>query len=621
MATIDGKRRNPFQMAIRGQGLSLMLVVGKGVSYDSIDTLQCYDPNTLQMLDAAVISPTPGTSASLPKILLNFNRDQILDYLNGDLENLTEEQQRDISNQLVYALVGFRTEGDIPYILGYLNLELVRKGSSRKDGDEREKVGKLETVRLCTGLDNYDFIGERDEVFGSTGQDDKTFSFIAARENGAVGVTATNNVFNHVAFPAVNRNQKNTAAVMWQNDNSAKCTDEGCPPDTFYVLGDKPERRVSALGNQGAGSGYYRFSAGYDCNTWERALYGRRTVAYIARLAGQVRMLAGIVDAGLATAFYNFHTINTWEAAFKEKKTGLVDNKRLSEMSALDLFGPGTAKLSGNEALDLWLRKKRSDLVEGLGNESYKTLKTPSCDPTRIVPPLEEALCCEYIRMTDFGGLYRFRTDDISGGVTKGAAYNPDTKRFKYGQLRDSELVAPTKFKAQFYPMTDTTTSTGGISEGEMLSSSVTGSPMFISSDGKKYHPSFLYLGYDKLDPQQQETARLHGLVNTPDYFDKWYEAKEPTLVVNLEDGVLQSDKQEYIKEVKVLAPVNKRLPGTLSARHYGNVEGHHGDPYNFPQGNVKSEHPNQVWNFARGFYRSLPVSKVVNDAQGKAKD
>ena len=154
-----------------------------------------------------------------------------------------------------------------------------------------------------------------------------------------------------------------------------------------------------------------------------------------------------------------------------------------------------------------------------------------------------------------------------------------------------------------------------------MLSSSVTGSPMFISSDGKKYHPSFLYLGYDKLDPQQQETARLHGLVNTPDYFDKWYEAKEPTLVVNLEDGVLQSDKQEYIKEVKVLAPVNKRLPGTLSARHYGNVEGHHGDPYNFPQGNVKSEHPNQVWNFARGFYRSLPVSKVVNDAQGKAND
>ena len=65
MATIDGKRRNPFQMAIKGQGLSLMLVVGKGVSYDSIDTLQCYDPNTLQMLDAAVISPTPGTSASL----------------------------------------------------------------------------------------------------------------------------------------------------------------------------------------------------------------------------------------------------------------------------------------------------------------------------------------------------------------------------------------------------------------------------------------------------------------------------------------------------------------------------------------------------------------------------
>ena len=620
MATIDGRSGHPVQQALRGRGLTLMYVVGKGVSYDGTMTVRCFDPSTLQTVDAAMVSATPGGSTPYPKICIGFSYEEIMSYLNGEIKSLSKAKQQRIAAQLIYAVVGYRGDGDVPYVLGYIKATSDVKGSSTEDSDEREEVGELDKVRLCTGLDNYSFLGERDEVLRSG--KNTTKSVFAVRENGAIGATASNNFFNHLMYPAIKNNKITikgeplyTGVKIWQEDK-AECSDDGCPPSLNYVdFEDKNTRRVRT---SELSSGYYRFAAGLDCNTWERALYGRRTVAYIARLAAQVRMLAGIVDAGLAHSFWNFHQINSWQAAVVHSKTGVVKNAIISKMNEADGLTYET-----QPKLDFWIRPGQNDLNASVHGHQYRSLKTPSCDPTRIVPPLEEALCCEYIRMTDFGGLYRFRGDDFSGGVAQAVAfYEHDGKnRYYTGQLNQKDdIVTKSATDGGFRPISSKSRKTGSLSEGEMLSSNVTGGPQFVcmGREGvvRSFGPEFLYTDYDKLSEIEKEVARDFGLANPEKYFKEtkevpdWFQIVEGKNAGAVANGAINGN--QVVSQVEAVKNENDRLGGTLGYRHYANVEGHHGDPSVSPQGSVFSGDQQQVWNFARGFNRSRDVSRVT---------
>lgn len=580
--------RSSIKMAIESQGLSLMYVVGRGVSTDQIRTLRCYDPMTVQFVDAAMVNPTPDTEVPTPKICINFSEEQIIAYLHGQGDTLTKGQQKAISSQLEYALIGYRGEGALPYIIGYLPVERAGAGgTSRIDGDARRGVKELPTVRLCTGMDNPNFVGERDNVTKVVGADDLTLAVVSQRENGAVGITATNNIFQSVIAASVNYRDK---AVFTFQQDVKKCEEPGCPPPTKYVDWEKRAyKRTQVI----SGSGYYRFSAGFDCNTWERALYGRRTVAYIARLAGQLRMLAGIVDAGLATTFENFKRISKWEAAIYDQDTQSTSNKTLN---GLNDFG------ISNQALDKWIVGD-NDLSKTIDSISHYSLSEPACDPTRIVPPLEQALCAEYIRMSDFGGLYQFRTDDVSGGVSDGLAF--DGEEYLGGQLSPAKVVGDTD--AAFGPISSGTKKTGNVSEGEVLSAYVTGTPrvVFGNDDKNDYHPRLLYMQTKTLPSNAREKFVKRGLgVPTSSGFSN---NVQPTSVL-LGNG--SQATSSVIRDVKPHKGngFDEKIGGTLSYQHYGNVEGHHGNPAEYRHGEAESVLTYNVWNFARGYFRSPKV-------------
>jgi len=232
-------------------------------------------------------------------------------------------------------------------------------------------------------------------------------------------------------------------------------------------------------------------------------------------------------------------------------------------------------------------------------------------------------LCCEYIRMTDFGGLYRFRGDDFSGGVAQAVAfYEHDGKnRYYTGQLNQKDdIVTKSATDGGFRPISSKSRKTGSLSEGEMLSSNVTGGPQFVcmGREGvvRSFGPEFLYTDYDKLSEIEKEVARDFGLANPEKYFKEtkevpdWFQIVEGKNAGAVANGAINGN--QVVSQVEAVKNENDRLGGTLGYRHYANVEGHHGDPSVSPQGSVFSGDQQQVWNFARGFNRSRDVSRVT---------
>ena len=598
----DGKLGGGFlRQTVLGSGVSLMLVIGKGEAHLGRSTLTCIDITTMTKTDVVVTTASPSVEPALGLIGASTKyKTQILQYMTGETGLWTRKQRKEFKKVVVphmtYAIVAFRGYDQVPYIVGFLKtqpLNLESGPSKDKDpADGSDGLEKLNKPRLCTGLDNFMWKGTGDTR--NLVMDEAATGGVAAagfmlRDNGRIATVATHNVWMHLTNPVSNRwsaahkKEKGSyrAPVHHLKNKSVL---KKSPGVVNWTNNSYLDVNVSTIRQ----SGYYRFSAGYDCATWERPLYGRRTVAYLGRLASQLRRLAGVVSTGFGVMLENFNRINKIKVHNPATKAQVADFKLWVPTLLKDIYSGGNPLGMGD-----WIFRQHVETTgENAGhmpkfsdNITYH-LPEEACDPTRIVPPLEQALCCEYIRMTDFGGINRFKENDPTNR-TDGYRKND----FKQGVQSSSHLLAWKMRDVSIDVKAPATSSQAGSSkgEGEVLSANITGTPRFQEGGAGKagvlkiHKPQNLYTvgktayelgcrldnGGPEYTPIDNNTG-LGGEVEVPDY-----------------------------------KKVTARLNGSLTYLHYHNVEGHHGDPINRHQTEkMAGDWTGGVWNFARGYFR-----------------
>ena len=627
----DGKLGGGFlRQTVLGSGVSLMLVLGKGVANRGREMVTCIDITTMTKMDVVVTTPSPNTKPALGKIGASPKyKAQILQYLTGETSFWTKKQrkafEKTILPHLTYAIVGFRGYDQVPYVMGFLKARPVnQEGGTSRDKDKPDGSDgpeKLNKPRLCTGLDNFLWHGGNDiyqvviDTAGDAGNDGQTAAGFIARDNGRMATVGTHNIWMHLTNPISNR---------WANHHTKKKgkksyhapvlhIKKNFKASTGVVNWDKNKMTDVGLSTIRQ-SGYYRFSAGYDCATWERALYGRRTVAYLGRLASQLRRLAGLVSVGFGVMLENFRRTNRIKI-YNPKTVAEIKKPESWTPITLSEITSGIAGVSINNALPEWIFNqhactqtittpttvsKQGHMPQFADGVTYY-LPEEACDPTRIVPPLEQALCCEYIRMTDFGGLNRFleadATNRIGGGFFNKDFLTPVSAAGVIGQppITSEKLLAWRMRNVKIdVKMPATGTQAGSANaEGEGLSANITGTPKFQEggehSGLKVREPQDLYTAGKTA---YEQGCRL-GSVG-PKYTEK----------TNGKDTGGEVKVPDYKK-------VTGRLNGSLTYLHYHNVEGHHGDPMRMFQTEKRAGDWNEgVWNFARGYYQNVKFKK-----------
>jgi hypothetical protein len=611
----DGKLGGGFlRQTVLGSGVSLMLVIGKGESNRGREMLTCIDITTMTKMDVIVTTAAPNSQPSLGKIgAVTKYKKQILQYMTGETHDWGAKQrktfEKTVAPHLTYAIVAFRGYDQVPYVIGFMKLDPINnlESGTSKDKDSADGADGPENLnkpRLCTGLDNFMWKGTGDylHTVTDTAGDGTGLALagISLRDNGRVAIVGTHNAWMHLANPVSNRwaahKIKNKAGhsshVFTLRSKSLLNKSPGVVNWDKNDTWDLSKAKIHQ-------SGYYRFSAGYDCATWERPLYGRRTVAYLGRLASQLRRLAGLVSAGFGVMLENFHRINKIKIYNPNSVLQIPESKTWLPVLLKDIPGGGGLGTPLQDALPEWLFKNhepmelkngkpvKADRMPKFADNATFYLPEEACDPTRIVPPLEQALCCEYIRMTDFGGINRFiDKDPADGGAT-------DIKLGDYLNNIHSagNFLAWRLQKATLDVGNPATSIQAGStsSEGELLSANITGTPIFQEGGPgagtlKVHKPGDLYTAGKT---SYEQGCRLESA--GPSYTAR--EVKVP----------------DYKKETG-------RLEGSLSYLHYHNVEGHHGDPFSRHQSEKRAgDWRGGVWNFARGYFRPLSLKLKQN--------
>ena len=467
----DGKEGgHPIERRLMSDGVLCCLLLGRAATQRGIQMYEVMDPASGATFEAALTTPSPGFHMPVGNTLGEgpgkVTKQDIIDFYSGDplgrirAKSKNEpnpsawhkKKTRQIQSNLLWAIVARRVRDRVHYIVGFVKAAV--DDSSSDDSSIKKKKGgggiplpdKIgDLFNDCAGVDNVNWAGNQDLKVGAGSTQNPgtidTSGYMVFRESGRIAVTCSDDMWFQVqrATPSARHKDKNWATYFKVGSvrSDEKVAIKFWRPST--VDGFSSDSTKGALVNPKwlTAGGSYRFGTNWDCATSERLLYGRRTVAYLGRLAGQLKIIAGMFTGAMGHINRQFYIMNQWKIyqprtgaggwkSGDERKALTLDFEHVhpGEVSGVQIHNPETKKVT-KEVPDPFDPNFSDPIIKDVSGKQqieahggYLEYYLPPAAQKQlqlgapielnigqILPPLEEALCAEFLQVSDCGGI------------------------------------------------------------------------------------------------------------------------------------------------------------------------------------------------------------------------